>query len=289
MDAIALHLELRNALSLSDELGRHEHALGQQTFAGQLAALRTTISELEREAGKSHEYVHVPSPVRVEQLERALHVIRDRAEEIPVQLRPRIVMLMDAVERIVFASKQPASAVPAKKLLGALPLARVVPQDVHSAADYIVSMAYFASAVVARTRRARAMGFLLGCFHGGVSLATDMKLSLAKIVPLETHELMDHASGIKACASPIVLGYARKDPIASAIQIVAGLGTIAVSLFTDYRAERGVGHARRSKGGPTPRRDRLPKRVQNRVPEVQRPLEGLAGPSFLPSSAMADG
>jgi hypothetical protein len=64
--------------------------------------------------------------------------------------------------------------------------------------------------------------------------------------------------------------------------MVVGLGTVVRSLLTDYRAERGIGFPHRSKGGPAPRRERLPKNG-HRVPEVQRPLEGLAGPSFLPS------
>jgi hypothetical protein len=85
-----------------------------------------------------------------------------------------------------------------------------------------------------------------------------------------------------------MLGYVKKDPIASIIQIAAGLGTIALSLFTDYRADRGVTASRRSKGGPSPRRDRLPKKVRNRVPEIQRPLEGFAGPSYLPSLTTAE-
>jgi hypothetical protein len=209
MDAIALHLELRNALSLSDELGRHEHANGQQTIAAQLAALKTTLASLEREAGQTHSFVHIPNPVLVESLERTLGVIRDRAEEIPLQLRPRVVMLMDAVERIVFASKRPASAVPAKKVARVLPLARVISQDVHSIGDYAVSAALLASALVAKTKRARTMGLLLGCAYGGVALTTDCRLSLAKAIPIELHEVVDHATGLKAFAAPLVLGYAR--------------------------------------------------------------------------------
>jgi hypothetical protein len=169
-----------------------------------------------------------------------------------------------------------------------LPLARVIPQDVHSIGDYLMSAAYFASAVVARTRRARSMGLLLGCGVAGVSLTTDYRLSLMKLLPIETHEVLDHVSGLKAASAPFALGYINKDPIASAIQIAAGLGTIALSLVTDYRADRGVTYSRRSKGGPSPRRDRLPKNVRNRVREVQRPLEGFAGPSYLPSLATGE-
>jgi hypothetical protein len=195
---------------------------------------------------------------------------------------------MEAVERIIFAEKQPASAIPSKPVLGILPLARVIPQDVHSIGDYLVAGAYLASALVARTRRGRSMGLLLGCGVAGVSMTTDYRLSLMKLLPIETHEALDHLSGLKAATAPFALGYVKKDPIASAIQIVAGLSTIAISLFTDYRADRGVTYSRRSKGGPSPRRDRLPKNVRNRVPEIQRPLEGFAGPSYLPSLATGE-
>jgi len=286
MDAIALHLELRNALSLSDELARHEHALGNHTLSAQLAATRTLLSTLEKEAGRSHAYQVLANPDAIERLQRSLGVLRDRSEEIPSLLRPRVVLLMEALERIVFAEQRPVAHIPAKPLFGVLPLARVIPQDIHSVGDYLVAGAYFASAALARTKRGRATGILLGLAVGGASAVTDYRLSLAKVISIELHELLDHASGVKAIAAPLVLGYVRKDPVASALQMIAGLGTIALSLFTDYRAERGLVRARRSKGGPTPRRDRLPKKVQNRVPEVQRPLEGLAGPSYIASAEL---
>ncbi len=319
MDAIALHLEIRNALSLADELGRHEHALGNDLLAGQLAAARTVLSTLEREAGRSHDMHMAPSPLLIERLERFLGVLRDRAEEIPLALRPRIAQLMGVIERVVFAELRPLAQVPAKPLFGVLPLARVVPQDVHSIIDYASAGAFFLSAALARTTRGRAMGILLGSSIGGASLVTDYRLSLAKVIPIELHELLDHSGGATAAAAPVVLGYTRKDPIASAIQILTGLATIAVSLFTDYRADRGVARPRRSRGGPEAghrkvrpmtkseplhqydhSRGELRARSEGgvssaptassasigteprRVSEVQRPLEGFAGPSYIP-------
>ncbi len=250
MDAIALHLEIRNALSLADELGRHEHALGNDLLAGQLAAARTVLSTLERQAGRSHDMHMAPSPLLIERLERFLGVLRERAEEIPLALRPRITQLMGAIERVVFAELRPLAQVPAKPLFGVLPLARVVPQDVHSMIDYASAGAFFLSAALARTARGRAMGILLGSSIGGASMVTDYRLSLAKVIPIELHELLDHSGGAMAASAPAILGYAKKDPVASAIQILTGLATIAVSLFTDYRADRGVSRPRRSRGGP---------------------------------------
>lgn len=312
MDAIALHLEVRNALSLSDELGRHEHALGNDSLAGHLAAVRSLLGEIERDLGRSYEARVVASPATIARLASCLATLRRRDGEIPAPLKPRVGQLLAALDRVVFAESRPGEQVPAKVLFDTLPLARVVPQDVHAILDYVAAAGYLASAKVARTTRARVVGAMLGAKVGGVSAITDYRLSAAKIVPIELHECFDYVSGASAIAAPFVLGYVRKDPIAALLQIGAGLGTMLASLFTDYRADKGVGRALRSKGGPAryrkarrhePKPARTPEKPTvadaaivksisrpipvaldpRRVPEVQRPLEGLAGPSALPS------
>jgi hypothetical protein len=283
MDAIAIHLEIRNALSLADELARHAHnnGNGSDFLAGQLNALRSMLSELERDVGRTHLRQFVPNPAAVESMQHVLDSIRAHVEEFQNTLRPRLGLLLEAVERIVYASMRPTSDVPAKTLLrGVLPLSRVLPQDVHSVVDYIAAGAYFASATLARTRSARIMGSMLGASLGGGSLLTDDRLGAKKIIAVENHEVLDHVSGATAILAPFVLGYVKKDPIASAIQILAGVTTILSSLFTDYRATRGLGRPIRSRGGPDAVRMRVGRRGI-RVSEVQRPLEGLSAPSSL--------
>ncbi len=277
MDAFTLQLELRNALSLSDELGRHEYAIGNDVMAGQLAALRTSLGELEREAGRGHGREAPPNPALIDGLERGLRTLRDRVEEVPAALRPRLGQLLASVERIIFREVRPTAPIPSKPLLGVLPLKRLIPQDVHSVMDYLVAGAYLFSARVARTKRARAVGMLLGGNVSGVSAMTDYRLSVAKVIPIEVHEVLDYVSGGGGVAAPFLLGYAKKDRLASIIQIAAGVGTIVASLFTDYRAARGVGRAIRSRGGPYAGRYK-----KQRVPEAQRPLEGFSSPSYIP-------
>lgn len=303
MDSIALQTEVRNALSLSDELGRHEHALGNDSLAGHLAAVRSLLGGLERQAGRPA----APSPVDVERLDVAIAKLRERAPEVPAPLRPRLGQLLAALDRVVFAESRPTEQIPSKPLLGVLPLARVVPQDVHSILDYASAAAYFASAKLARTTRGQLVGAMLGAKVAGVSAVTDYRLSLAKVVSIEAHEGFDYIGSATAITAPFVLGYVRKDPITSLIQIGTGIATMLASLFTDYRADKGIGRALRSRGGPG--RYRKARRVAKkpvapvailrslpesepvlatagepvRVAEVQRPLEGLSGPSFLPS------
>jgi hypothetical protein len=81
---------------------------------------------------------------------------------------------------------------------------------------------------------------MLGVADASASALTDYRLSLAKVIPIEVHEALDYAVGLGAIAAPFLLGYRRKDRMASWLHIATGLTVIVGSLFTDYRAKRGV-------------------------------------------------
>jgi hypothetical protein len=274
MDRTALHLEIRNALSVADELSRHEHYLGQDELAGSLSALRSALGDLERDVGRSHTDPSAPDPATVEGVERSLQSLIIRRHDVPRSLRARTEELLASAERVSIALWDPTDRVPSKPLLGGLPIARVIPQDVHSALDYVHSAGFFASAKLARTGRGRAVGVALGLGMGGASAITDYRLSAVKVLPIELHETLDYVGGLTAIAAPFVLGYVKKDPVAALLHIGLGIGTIVTSLFTDYRASKGLTWPTRSKGGPQlgPQHGRRGIRVQ----EVQRPLEGLS-------------
>lgn len=277
MDRTSLHLEIRNALSAADELSRHEHYIGDDELAGSMAALRTALADLERDVGRSHADESAPDPDTVASVERALQSLIIRRHDVPRTLRSRMEDLLASAERVSIALWDPTERVPSKPVLGMLPLARVVPQDVHSVLDYVHAAGFFASAKLARTSRGRAMGLVLGAGLGGASAITDYRLSAAKILPIELHESLDYVGGFTAIAAPFVLGYAKKDPIAAMIHVGLGIGTVLTSLFTDYRASKGVTWPHRSQGGPQLGAPKGQRGV--RVPEVQRPLEGLSSAS----------
>lgn len=277
MDRTFLHLEIRNALAAADELSRHEHYMGEDGLAGGLAALRSALADLERDVGRSHADQSAPDPDTVASVERALQSLIIRRRDVPRSLRSRMEQLLASAERVSIALWDPEGRVPSKPVLGALPLARVVPQDVHSVFDYVQSAGFFASAKLARTARARAVGVALGVGRGASSVVTDDRLGAAKLLPIELHVSLDYAGALTAIAAPFVLGYVRRDPIAAMIHVGLGLGSLVSSLFTDYRASMGVTWPHRSNGGPqlgAPRGER-----GIRVPEVQRALEGLSSAS----------
>lgn len=132
-----------------------------------------------------------------------------------------------------------STGLPAEPLLG-LPVRRVIPMDVHSLVDYASSLATLVAGWIADSGEARAAAVALGSSGLGVSLLTDYKLSAAKVIPIEVHEAIDYVWGAATVAAPFVFGYWKRDPVAASLHVCAGLGTILVSMFTDYRAARGV-------------------------------------------------
>lgn len=138
-----------------------------------------------------------------------------------------------------------SQGVAARSLFG-LPLARLIPQDVHSLVDYATALAVAVAGFIAGERRARIVGRLVGGVGIAQSLGSDYRLSAFKLMPIEVHEVRDYVWGAVNIAAPFVLGYRRRDRVASAIQIAAGVALIATSLFTDYRGwkRRRIGFAR---------------------------------------------
>jgi hypothetical protein len=130
---------------------------------------------------------------------------------------------------------------PSRPLLGRLPLARVIPQDVHSAMDYVDAGGVLAGAFLTSCPKAKAASWLMGGSGILASSVTDYKLSLAKLLPIEAHEAVDYGFGISAIAAPFLFGYRKTAPHVAAMHVAIGVGTILASLFTDYRAYRGVG------------------------------------------------
>ncbi len=141
----------------------------------------------------------------------------------------------------VILSGSLSTGTPSKPLLGRLPLARLIPQDIHSVMDYLDGGAVLAGAFLTSCPKAKAASVLMGGSAIGVSSITDYRLSLAQRVPIEAHEAVDYAFGISAIAAPFVLGYRKTAPHVAALHVAVGIGVIVASLLTDYRAFRGVG------------------------------------------------
>lgn len=74
----------------------------------------------------------------------------------------------------------------------------------------------------------------------GVALLTDYRLSLKKLIPIEVHEAIDYVWSLGVIAAPFVFGFAKRSRWVTLVHVLVGASTIVGSLFTDYRAQRGV-------------------------------------------------
>ncbi|ADO75342.1 hypothetical protein [Stigmatella aurantiaca] len=145
-----------------------------------------------------------------------------------------------------------AAGIPAHPLPGDLPLRRWVPQGAHSLLDYAVGLGVAGASSLSEAPSARRAGVALGLGLVGLSLLTDTRLSLSRLVPIELHALADCGWGLAALAAPFVGGYARRAPALAAVQAVAGAALLVASLLTDYRCTSGMhlGRERMTDLGP---------------------------------------
>lgn len=129
---------------------------------------------------------------------------------------------------------------PSRPLLGVLPIARLIPQDVHSVMDYVDGLTAATGAMMADDDDDVALfaSLALGAGAIGVSAMTDYRLSLAKIIPIRVHEAIDYAWGMSCIVAPFALGYWKSSPRTAMTHVMVGAGTILASLFTDYRSYR---------------------------------------------------
>jgi hypothetical protein len=139
-------------------------------------------------------------------------------------------------DRTVERERSLSQGEPSKPLFGVLPISRLIPQDVHSVMDYANSAAAGTGALLCDDPAAQIASIALAASAAGVSALTDYRLSVAKVIPIEAHEVVDHVWGIAAIAAPFVLGYWKRAPTVALMHVIAGAGTILSSLFTDYRS-----------------------------------------------------
>src|SRR6187399_1858164 len=85
--------------------------------------------------------------------------------------------------------------IPSTPLLKVLPIARVIPQDVHSVMDYLDGATVAAGAMITKCPKATAASWLIGGSGIAASAMTDYRLSLKRLIPIEAHEVIDYTFG----------------------------------------------------------------------------------------------
>ena len=235
---------VREAITVADELSRTAHEQHHEPLAQALDSVRSTLMRIDAAIGGNRTAVPL-----LRDLARTVDHLAAIAEKVAPEMRQTVDAAIQTLRgfhgdlRLSLTELAPSLEIPSKPLFGVLPLARFVSQDVHSLTDYASGALSLGTAIMADSTEARFAGAALGGSAIAVAALTDCRLSAAKVIPIEAHEAIDHLWGAAAIAAPFVLGYWKKEPAVAALQILAGASTILTSLFTDYRAARGVGRS----------------------------------------------
>lgn len=233
---------VREAIQRADELSRSAHEQRHEPIAQALDSLRTALVHVDEAIGGGRSVLPmVPDLARI--LDEVAGFADRYTPEVRTVYHEAINGFRDLLRELEgeLAAIGPSLEIESRPLFGVLPLARVIPQDVHSLMDYSAGAACIATSLFAETTAAKIAGATLGASVTCVSALTDYRLSAAKIIPIEAHEALDYVWGASAIAAPFLFGYWKKDPAIAAIHVMTGASTILASLFTDYRAARGVG------------------------------------------------
>ncbi len=242
MADMTMHRGVREAINEADALSRRAHEDHHEPIAQALDSLRTALVHVDEALGGGRSVMPaIPELVRI--LDDLGSFVDRVAPDVRLHYQHAVVSfrgLVSELERDLDALA-PSLELESKPVFGVLPLARVVPQDIHSLMDYAAGGTCLATALLADTTSARVASAALGASVVCVSAMTDYRLSAVKLIPIEVHEVIDHVWGLAAIAAPFVLGYWKKDPAIAAVHVLTGASTIIASLFTDYRAAEGVG------------------------------------------------
>src|SRR4051812_16283595 len=112
--------------------------------------------------------------------------------------------------------------IPSRPLLGRLPLRRWIPQDLHAGLDYAGGLALILSGALSRDRGLKLTGIILGAGFIGRALLTDHRLSAAKVIPIEVHEVSDHVASAAAMIVPFVARRTRRGRPTAWLQFAIG-------------------------------------------------------------------
>ncbi len=117
----------------------------------------------------------------------------------------------------------------------------MIPLKVHNVIDYVVGVALALSPFVfgfSDVTAARNVFLVVGIGWLLYSSLTNYYYSVAKIIPLGAHMVLDALSGITLILSPALFGYRELITDGQfALHFVMGIGALAVVAFTRTRTE----------------------------------------------------
>lgn len=114
----------------------------------------------------------------------------------------------------------------------------IIPTKVHGIIDYVTGATLLAAPYLfgfADGTAAQWVPMIIGLAIIGQSLITRYELSIAKIIPMPTHLMLDAGTGLVLAASPWLFGFADRVYLP---HLLVGIMELAVVLLSSSRSTR---------------------------------------------------
>lgn len=119
----------------------------------------------------------------------------------------------------------------------------LIPTKIHGVIDYLTGVTLLAAPYLfgfADGTAAQWVPTIIGLMIIGQSLITRYELSMAKIIPMPTHLMLDAGTGLVLAASPWLFGFADRVFVP---HLLVGLMEIAVVVLSESRSTRATARA----------------------------------------------
>jgi hypothetical protein len=123
---------------------------------------------------------------------------------------------------------------------------RPITSRLHGMLDYPVGIVLIAAPWIfgfsdADNEAAYLVPIIIGALIIAQSLITDYELSVADVLPLRAHLMLDLVLGIVLAASPWIFGFSDEGANAWLPHLIVGLGIVASALMTQHHRETAPG------------------------------------------------
>ena len=115
---------------------------------------------------------------------------------------------------------------------------RVIPTFAHGIIDYLTGLTLLAAPYLfgfADGSAAQIVPMLVGVAIIGQSLMTQYELSLAKVIPMPMHLMLDMGAGALLAASPWLFGFSDRVYLP---HLIVGLSEIVIAVISENRSNK---------------------------------------------------
>jgi hypothetical protein len=112
---------------------------------------------------------------------------------------------------------------------------KILNSSIHGIIDYaVVLFLWLSPTLFALSRTIATLAYILGGVHLALTIFTDFKYGVIKIIPLKIHGWIELAVGILLVATPLILQTSHDSAVDKYFFVLFGVAVLLTWLISDY-------------------------------------------------------